>query len=200
MVEFPDTSAQEEMIRVVGNVELLRKRGKKIVRFKKSTYGSEDDIPKYDKIKELFSGRVLNIGLGMGNSIDMILSRAEVTELIAYELEQDFIDLYNAEHPTPDPKLSLTLADAHAQKPTGDFDVVLYELEFGTRSLFNKAKTYLTWAWQHLKAGGSIVLPYSIYSAAAVVELSPPNAVTTFFSVPRGRLQENLFIRVKKPE
>jgi hypothetical protein len=197
MVTFPDPSAQEEMIRQIGNAELLRKRGKKILRFKKTTYGTEDDLARYNKIKELVHGRVLSIGLGMGHAAEMILARSEVTELISYEIESDIANVYSQEHGT-EPKHNLEVKDAIANKPTGTFDVVLYELEFCTQALFNQAKQYLTWAWQRLNVGGSVIVPFSDYSAAAVKELAPPMSETTFIAEATGRIPRMLFIRVEK--
>jgi len=174
MVEFPDHSAQEEMIHVIGNAELLWKGSgvnkRKILRYGKSTWGrSEDDLEMYKMLKPYATGRVLNVGLGMGTSAEKLLEKTEITEFIAYELEGDIISMYNW-RATPDGRTSILQQDAHVHKPTGNFDVILYELQMNSQEWYDQAKVYLQWAYNHLTPEGLIILPHNRFSEALVRE------------------------------
>jgi hypothetical protein len=94
----------------------------------------------------------------MGTSVDRLLTRPEVTELIAFELEADLANLYADQHPA-EPRLQVEVLDAHATKPSGTFDLVLYELPMDSRAEWLKGKQYLSWAWGRLNSGGHIALP-----------------------------------------
>jgi len=185
-IPFPDHGAQEEIIRKIGKAELLFKRGRKILRFEKVTYGDVDrDRPCYGLLKPYARGRVLNVGLGMANSADLILSQSGVTALVTYELEQDIADVYAAEV-TPDPRHTVIVADAHSNKPTGDFDVVLFELEVSRQDLYDKAKTYIRWAANHLASGGHVILKWSRVAECLANEFSA-QATITILSQSTGR-------------
>jgi hypothetical protein len=194
MVDFPDHSAQEDPIRVVGKAELLRKRGILIFRVNKSLWGSERDVDKYDRIKDLISGRVLAVGLGMGNSADMILKRAGVTELVSYEIEQDIADVFEAEHKA-DPKHKIEVADAYTATISGTFDVVLFELEADSQALYDKAKAFLDAAKKKLNRGGFVLTKADRFYEAIANDLASGYNCTVI-SKTQGRRVYPLFFKL----
>lgn len=171
MVDFPDYSAQEEPIATFGKAELLKKAGVKIMRFNRKTWGTENDVDRYNLIKEFITGKVVNVGLGMGTSADVILSVGSVTELISYELEQDIVDLFNDQH-EQDNRHDIRVQDAHENKPDGNFDVILFELLCINSGMYLGAKDYLEWCKDHLTANGCVILEYNIWSKALIGELT----------------------------
>jgi hypothetical protein len=166
---FPDHSAQEQIIRVVGDAELLYKRGEKILRWQKAYWGQAADAWRYELIKPYVHDRVLHLGVGLGLSLESILVAPGVTEIIAYEWLQDVADIWNAEH-AADPRLTLTVADAHANKPTGSFHSIVYELPLNVADEYDKTKAYLTWCWGRLDAGGHFLIPVDRFARALLVE------------------------------
>jgi hypothetical protein len=185
VVDFPDHSAKEELIRSSGDVELLRKRGEKILRWKRSRWGSERERWRYALLRPYASGRVLHAGLGLGISAEEILARTEVTELICYEWLSDVVAIYQAEHGA-EPRLTLETADAHLSKPSGTFDVVLYELPMDNAADFDQSKAYMQWAWGKLNAGGHVIMPHNRFSVALVAEFPQlaPITVSAQYSEP----------------
>ena len=113
-VIFPDYSARESIIETRGNVELLIKVDKKIMRFNKILWGEEDSKVYYEMITAYMTGRVLNIGLGMGNSADVILAQPAVTQYLAYEIEADIVAIYNNQNPSLDPRKRIEVKDGLA--------------------------------------------------------------------------------------
>ena len=166
---FPDTGPQEETIRTIGNAELLFKRGVKILRFNKARWGSDDDGFKYGYLAPYLYGRVLHLGVGLGLSLDAILDSGDVTEILAYEWEQDIADIYTEEH-SSDPRLTIEVADAHTNKPSGTFDLCLYELMTNNEIEYLKTKEYLQWIWQRMNSGGYLILPADRFSRALMGE------------------------------
>jgi len=195
---FPDYSAQEEIIRKIGDAELLYKAGKKILRFKKKIYGIEIMKDDYTLLTPYFNGDVLNIGLGMGNSIQTILSCASVDSVLCYEIEQDIIDIYIAEYGDND-KLTIICADAMETKPDGIFDVILYELPLETEQLFNGANDYIVWGQSHLKDGGYIILPDNVYTRRLILTYAQTFNIN-YLSRLRGRVNEQKWIVMIKNE
>lgn len=192
---FHDYTSQETPILTIGYAELLYKNNKKILRFKKSTHGTEDDIVKYDTIKDLIKGRVLDVGLGMGNSVDMILSVEDVTELIVYEIENDIIQVYEQTHDS-DERLIIENKNAFDHKPTGLFDVILYELEYQPLYYYTEAGKYLDWCKDHLTESGKIILWYKVNSN--ILAKSLESYSLSYISIPTGLKPIELFIKLLK--
>lgn len=157
-MNMADHTAQEEIISACGDAELLWKRGRKIVRYKKKTWGREDDEERYASVEFAIRGDVLNVGMGAGNSVNMMLPRSN--SVVAYETEQDLIDLYVQTFGTNE-KLTIVNADAFENKPEGSFDVIFYEIEIYSQETFDRSTSYLEWGISHLKEGGIIILPYN---------------------------------------
>ena len=199
MVKFPDYSDGEEIIRTVGKAELLYKHGKKILRFNKIQWNSDNDKENYAAVKDIMKGRVLNIGLGNGLSAQMILD-TEITELISYESEQDITDMYNArvediedEDFKSDVRHIITTKDAIVDKPTGNFDVIYYEICMDSPTTYDDAKRYIQWALTKLNRNGFILLNFSNYSNALVSELG---LTSTQITRTEGRVTQPKFIKI----
>jgi len=160
-MRFPDHSNGENIIETYGKAEILYKHGKKIMRFNKHTIGYDYDIEKYELIKDLFKGDVLNIGLGMGTSVNTILNNPNVNSLIVYEIEEDIIGLYNKLHTNE--KLTIHNLNAFTNIPSGKFDCILYELFIYNEEIYNKSINYINLMKTHLKKDGIIVLEYNEY-------------------------------------
>ena len=186
-ISFPDYSAQEEMIECCGDAELLYKSGKKIMRYQMTTYGCEGDCENYDLIKSYMTGSVLNIGLGMGNSVDMILD-TEITDLIVYEIEQDIIDLYESFH--SDERLTIYTEDAFENKPEQTFDIILFEVGV-TENNLTDIQDYLTWAFQNLNANGYLIIPYDRYYSVLIEDYGKSLSYITKGS---GMSEQNIWI------
>lgn len=192
---FPDYSAQEEPIRTIGKAELLYKRGEKILRFGKSKWGSEYYKATSDKIKSFLTGRVLIVGLGMGNTALTSLERDEVTELISYEIHQDIVDVFQAENES-DERHTIIVADAYENKPEGTFDVVMFELMVYTQEEYDKAKDYINWAKTVLNDDGVIIIAFDKYFNIIVQSLEGLDI--TYVSEYAGRKPKELFIVCRK--
>ncbi len=164
-MDFPDYSAQEEIISTSGDAELLYKHGVKTVRYKKTYWTEQGDKEKYELIKYLMKGKVLDVGMGAANSTKMILKKG-VTSLKSFELIQDLVDLYNLDPESGNH--SIKLKNFHANKPIGKFDVILYELSFDSQASYDEASAFLDWAVDHLENGGKIIIPFDKYSNALV--------------------------------
>lgn len=177
MIDFPDTSDQEEPIKKVGRTELLRKRGEKILRVNQARWGGEAERYKYRYLLPYLSGRVLHLGVGIGWSLERIVERTEVTEIIAYEIEGDIIAIYESEH-EDDLRLTFEAKNAHEHKPSGTFDTCFYELPMNSQETYDQSKAYLQWIWGRLNAGGCIILPRDRFSVALVGEFPNLNPMT----------------------
>jgi SAM-dependent methyltransferase len=197
-LKFPDHSAQEVSIRRVGDAELLYKRGRKIVRYKQGTWGAPDeDIVLYRMLAPYIKGRVINVGLGAGTSLDMIMEKsAEITEVFAYEIIQDLVDLYAAEHPSLDPKRKLEVADARDEKPAGTFDSILFELQITTQREYDDALAYLTWAERQLNDRGYIILSYN--NNTDILAKTFRNLNITYLSTGTGLGERKVWIILQK--
>lgn len=190
-MSLPDYSAREELIVKIGDAELLYKKGVKILRFKKSTWGSENNAANYNLIKPYFKGRVLNIGLGMGVSVDVALTQ-NVDELITYEIEQDIIDVYNNQHEV-DKKVSIVKETCFDNKPDGDFDCILFELGEWVISDYDNIISYFDWIYDHLK--GYCIIEYNKWNLAFINDILDKFDYTELSS---GRRSEKKWIILTK--
>ena len=195
-IKFPDVSSQEEMIDTEGDAELLYKRGEKILRYKKSIWGREGWKDNYTIIKPQFSGRVVNMGLGMGNSVDTILENETVTEVISYEYVADIANLYIKTHDA-DSRHTIKIEDGYSHKPDGLFNSILFEPILDSQDEFDKAEEYLSWAEDHLYNDGSIIMNYDEYMYALAIQMLPDMTVV-IESLVEGRKPKNLFIKCIK--
>ena len=196
-IKFSDYSDQEEIIRTVGDAELLYKAGKKIMRYKKSTYGKEKEISNYNIIKDLMKGKVLNVGLGMGQSADVILAQKAVKELISQEIEPDIANLYKEEKGD---NHKIQVVDAHKGKPKEKFDVILYELFINDQKTHDEAMTYITHAKDNmLKDEGIILLRYDRYANLLAMNMEE-SFDASIISRPNPKQPLPLFLKLTKKQ
>lgn len=167
-MSFPDHGDMEEIIREVGNAELLYKAGKKILRFNKSTWGKEDNEEKYALLESFATGRILDVGLGMGISVDVLLGES-VTEMICYEIEENLVEMYQLEgEKSSSEKLSIINEDAWENKPEGEFDLVLYEIQVSNQALYDNALSYVEWALEH---STRVIIEDNVYTRMMINEI-----------------------------
>lgn len=111
----------------------------------------------YESIK-LARGKVGVVGLGLGYVVQEIAKKANVTEVIVYEISKEIIELYNKNFKT-NKKIKIILGDAYkAKKENFDyFYVDLYRYDLTNRVVedyvkFNnihEIKEYTFWGVEH---------------------------------------------------
>lgn len=196
MPQFPDHSAREELIFSTGHSELLYKNGVKMLRYKKKVWGTEKDKAAFERIAPFFAGRILDIGLGMGNSAEAILSRQEVAELISYEICDCVVDVFLSQH-DPDQRHTIIIEDAHEYKPDGTFDVIVYELLKDSEENYDKAKAYVIWALDHLTENGCVFISHDRFAEPLAAELGS-SVIVTQVSSGIGLTKRIIWLRLEK--
>lgn len=167
----PDYSDQEELIEVIGKAELLYKNGKKILRYEKHTWGSEDYSKILDFIKPYLTGRILDVGLGMGISLEKIVENDNFSEVIVYEKEENIISIYQNTHESND-NITIINDDAFENKPDSFFDCILFELKDFVPFNYQDCKDYLSWSKDHLDSGKYFIMDYSQASESLANEFT----------------------------
>lgn len=167
----PDYSDQEEIIQEIGKAELLYKNGKKILRYGKHTWGTEDYSNILDFIKPYLTGRILDVGLGMGISLDKVIENDNFSEVIVYEKEIDIVSIYDNTH-EPNENIDIKNEDCFQNKPDGFFDCILFELKDFIPFNYQDCKDYLNWAKDHLESGKYFIMDYSKASESLANEFT----------------------------
>ena len=175
-MDFPDHSAQEQIIDTQGNITLMRKRGQLVLRDGRQDVVREDVLPTYQLLEP--TGKILEVGFGLGLFARWASSQPQVTSVTSVEISNDMITLVRRNY---DDNVKQTIINddimTRIESVTASFDVILYDIPWSqTQTQWQRFVTFAQWARNHLEDNGCIIIGWtnkrqyeSLQTAAASV-------------------------------